>query len=342
MTVHTGSTAPETPRAFDALADALRADGAKVQLSLPLSGVSWYRIGGPADLFVEPRSAGALSRVLRRLQEAGLPVFVMGDGSNLLFDDAGFRGAVVRIGRGLGDLHIDRDTGRVQAGAGLWVPHFARKLGLAGLSGLEHIVGIPGTLGGLVAMNGGSQRKGVGDHTVTVSGVRRDGNPFTLTRAQCAFAYRRSALQDGDSIVTQATFQLNHRPRDAMLRDLIAIMVSRRGKFPKQYPNCGSVFLSNPAMYEIVGPPGRAIENVGLKGERRGNAQLSPQHANFIINLGGARSADVLALIAMARHRVEAETGYAMDCEVIHVRPEDGPVPAHVSAVAQADTGRGP
>lgn len=319
------------------LAGSLSRAGSSVAADVPLSGLCWYRIGGPADLVAEPADAAAFGRTLRVLQEAGVPFFVMGDGSNLLFDDAGFRGVVVRITRALGGLSIAGTE--VRAGAGLWVPCFARRLAHAGLSGLEHIVGIPGTLGGLVVMNGGSLRKGVGTQVTEVAGFRRDGRPFVLDHAQCRFAYRASALQGGGRFVTEVAFRLAERAPREILREQIKIMAARRLKFPKRHPNCGSVFLSNPTMYGIVGPPGKAIEAVGLRGERLGGAQIAPYHGNFIINVGGARSADVLGLIALARSRVHATTGYWMDCEVIHVRPDGRAVPAHVSAMERAGGG---
>jgi UDP-N-acetylmuramate dehydrogenase len=305
-------------------------DVGRVERDADLSKLSWWRIGGRADLLVEPRSPSAAQGVLRYLARAGIPRIVIGDGSNLLFDDAGLRGVVVRIGRSLNGMRVR--LGTVSAGAGLYVPRFVRKLGSLGLSGLEHAIGIPGTLGGLVVMNGGSQRKSIGSVVVKVSGCDLSGEPFEHDHAACRFRYRGSRLNDDGLVVLETTLALHQGDPAAMRREMIGIMAERRRKFLKDQPNCGSVFVSDPAMYATVGPPGAAIERVGLKGARFGGAEISPRHANFIVNLGGARSADVLSLIALARDRVRAATGFAMACEVRHVSPDGRIRPAHVTA----------
>lgn len=293
-----------------------------------------WRIGGPAACLVEPASAADVAVVMRRLADADVPVLVIGDGSNLLFDDAGFDGVVVRIGRNLSSVSFDGLRVRVEAG--MWMPHFVRELGRHGLSGLEHAIGIPGTVGALVYMNGGSQRKGVGSNVVAVRGCDRQGRPFERSAEACAFSYRHSSLQDDDGVVLEVDFALSARDPGAMRREMVAILADRRRKFPKSLPNCGSVFLSNPSMYDVVGPPGAAIERVGLKGTRHGGAEISARHANFIVNLGGATSADVLELIRLARTRVHEATGFWMDCEVRHVAPNGVVVPAHVTAMGAA------
>lgn len=302
----------------------------RIEQQADLRRLSRWRIGGPASGFVEPASAAELRATLALLAETGVPTLVIGDGSNLLFDDAGFAGVIVKIGPRLGAFQ--RDGKRVRAEAGLWVPRFARELGRHGLSGLEHTVGIPGTLGGLIYMNGGSQRKGIGSNVVTVRGCDMQGRPFERSQAECAFHYRGSSLQSDGLIVLEADFAFAEANPGAMRREMVAILADRRQKFPKDLPNCGSVFLSNPSMYSVVGPPGAAIERVGLKGTRLGGAELSPLHANFIVNLGGASSADVLGLIHLARTRVHEATGFWMDCEVRHVAPDGLIRPAHEPA----------
>ncbi|ARE39239.1 UDP-N-acetylenolpyruvoylglucosamine reductase [Rhodovulum sp. P5] len=260
-------------------------------------------------------------------RDCDLPLFVMGDGSNMLFDSRGFRGIVLRIGPGLDALAFAGT--RVTAGAGIWVPAFARQLALRGLAGLEHVVGIPGRLGGLVVMNGGSQRKGIGTHVRHVTVVTRDGESRTLAHADLGYSYRTSALQGSGAIVTDVVLELEPGDRGVIMREMIEILASRRRKFPKNLPNCGSTFLSNPAMYDKVGPPGQAIEAAGLKGVAIGGAQVSPLHANFIVNRGGATSDEVLALIALVRGTVQNRTGFAMDCEVRHLTESGEERPAH-------------
>jgi len=293
---------------------------ADIRCDVPLAALGRWRIGGPADRVVTPSSREVLAATLRIIKRTGVPHVIIGDGSNLLFDDAGFRGVVVKVGRAFGGIEISRD-GHVRSGAGLWVPSFVRQTIKAGLAGVVHAIGIPGTLGGLCAMNGGSQRKGIGEHLLCLDAMDYEGVIHRLDQARLEFAYRRSRLQDGGLVVVEAQFQLVPGDREAFYREAIEILGSRRRKFPKVRANCGSVFVSDPKLYSMIGPPGLAIERAGLKGQAIGGAQISPDHANFIVNNGRARSSDVLALIAHARSRVAALTGVTMEAEVRHVAP---------------------
>lgn len=308
----------------------LRADLApdEVATDVPLSTLGRWRIGGPADIVVTPRSVQALGRALAIVAETGVPHVVIGDGSNLLFDDQGFRGVVIRVGRAFGGFAAGPD-GVVDAGAGLWVPSFVRRVVDAGLAGAVHAIGIPGTLGGLVTMNGGSQRRGIGENVVHVDALDRSGAPHRLDREELGYSYRSSRLQRGDLIVVSARFRFAAGDRHALRREAIGVLAARRAKFPKVRANCGSVFVSDPKLYDLIGPPGAAIERVGLKGHAIGGAQLSPDHANFIVNNGGARADDVLALIALARRRVADLSGVEMDAEVRHLAPDGTMRPAH-------------
>lgn len=294
---------------------------AEMRRGVSLASLGRWRIGGTADLVVEPATRGSLAATLRAITMSGIPHVVIGDGSNLLFDDAGFRGVVVRIGRAFGDVAL-LGNGVVRAGAGAWVPSLVRRAITAGLGGIVHAIGIPGTLGGLCVMNGGSQRKGIGEHIEQVEVMDYAGAIRCLDQHELGFAYRHSRLQDGRAIVVSATLRLVPGDRAALRREAITILASRRAKFPRVRANCGSVFVSDPKLYALIGPPGRAIEHAGLKGLRVGDAQISPDHANFIVNTGSARSADVLALIGAARETVRNLTGISMDAEVRHVAPD--------------------
>lgn len=309
-----------------------------VRRDVPLSSLGRWKIGGPADFLIEPRDEAELGATLCALKDSAVPYIVVGDGTNLLFDDAGLRGAIVRIGRAFGGVEARAD-GMVTAGAGVWVPCFVRSVMAAGLTGCAHAIGIPGTLGGLVTMNGGSQRKGIGDHLIAVRALRPDGTPLTLDRAAMGFAYRTSAIQQGGAIVTRATFRYEPGDAAALRAEAVSILAARRRKFPRNRANCGSVFVSDPALYDLIGPPGVAIERAGLKGLRVGDAQFSPEHANFIVNTGRARSADVLELIARARDAVAAMSGIRMLAEVRHVLPDGRMRPAHESADAPLANG---
>jgi UDP-N-acetylmuramate dehydrogenase len=302
-----------------------------VSSNLPLSTLSRWQIGGPADLVVEPESAEQVSYIMRLVHDLGVLSVIIGDGSNLLFDDAGFRGLVIRIGARMAGVQFD-ESGTVRAGAGTWVPHYVRTVSRAGFSGCTHAIGIPGTLGGLVIMNGGSQRRGIGDQLVSVQLVDENGDLINLTRNQCLFSYRYCSLQNRKVVVVGAEFRYEKGEWPLLRKEMLEILSERNRKFPRKLPNCGSTFLSDPSMYSTVGPPGKAIEESGLKGLRRGGAQISPMHANFIVNTGGAKSADVLWLISEVRSQVFRRTGYEMNCEVRYVSADGHIRPAHEPA----------
>lgn len=302
-----------------------------IALGVPLARFSRWRVGGPADILVTPSGADSLQAAIVALNSLPAPHLVVGDGSNILFDDAGVRGCVVRIGRALGGVRRVSPT-EVDAGAGAWVPSLVRSVIGMGLGGIQHAIGIPGTFGGLVAMNGGSQRRGIGENLVHADVIDTAGCRLRLAADALALRYRASRLQREPLIMIGGRLRLVAEDRGALRREAIAIMAGRRAKFPRNRANCGSVFVSDPALYDRIGPPGAAIEAAGLKGRRIGDAQVSPEHANFIVNLGAARSADILALIGLIRSRVEDMTGVAMLAEVRYVSPAGETFPAHEAA----------
>ncbi len=292
----------------------------------PLSHYSSWQIGGPADLLVEPASARQVATVVSYSRQHEIPLIVIGQGTNLLFADEGLRGIIVKIGNNMSGLTIK--DGRIVAEAGIWVPQLARRAMLAGLSGLEHTIGIPGTLGGLVLMNGGSHRKGIGENIVRVTVVNRDGQLIGMSRDECQFSYRHSALQGTGAVVVEVELECPAGERRQIRHEMIADLRERRKKFPRKQPNCGSVFLSTSEMHGSVGPPGKIIEEAGLKGKRIGRAEVSEQHANFILNLGGATAAEVLSLIDHIRAAVRANIGFDLKCEARFVKPQGQIVPA--------------
>lgn len=300
----------------------------KLTIAAPLKEHNSWKIGGPADLLIEPENIAQISAVLKLVKDLHIPLVVIGQGTNLLFDDAGVRGIVLKIGEPLADICIAGET--IVAGGGAWVPQLARMSMRAGLSGLEHTVGIPGTVGGLVMMNGGSQRKGIGENVVRVSIVDANGAVHHLSREACDFSYRHSALQGSGCVVVEAEFICQRGTQDDVRREMLADLRTRRQKFPRKQPNCGSVFLSTAEMHASVGPPGKIIEEAGLKGMRFGQAEVSWQHANFIVNRGGATAADVLALIHHIRKTVQQKIGFLLDCEVRYVSPKAKLLPAHL------------
>jgi len=291
-----------------------------VAYDVDLSAISQWRIGGRARVLLRPSCTAEVATLRRCLQEAGQPHVVIGSTSNLLFADEGLNVPCIQIGPRMAGITIEGTDVQVQAGA--WVPDLARRLMQAGLTGAEHVCGIPGTLGGLICMNGGSQRKGVGSHVVTVESVDAAGRIRIRTAPECGFAYRQSIYQTNGEIITAVHLRLAPGEREAIRSEMLKILAERRRKFPRKEPNCGSVFKSNPAMYAEIGPPGAAIERLGFKGMREGGAQVSHQHANFIVNTGAARAEEVLNLVDEIKRAVSRTTGRFLEAEVIYVSPE--------------------
>jgi len=315
---------------LNGLKEIAAADVGNCRFSVPLAELNSWRIGGPADLLVEPASVEQVSTLVRAVRQQQLPLVVIGQGTNLLFDDAGVRGVVMRIGAAMSRIDI---TGqRIVVGGGAWVPHLARTAMRAGLSGLEHCIGIPGTVGGLVMMNGGSQRRSIGENIERVTIVDASGEIRTLSWTDCDFSYRHSALQNTGAVVVEAELTCPKSEIRQIRHAMLADLCERRGKFPRKLPNCGSVFLSTAEMHASVGPPGKVIEETGLKGLRSGLAEVSRQHANFIVNLGGATAADVLALIRQVRQQVYDRIGFDIRCEVRYVSTDGEIIPAHLKS----------
>nr|WP_321499255.1 UDP-N-acetylmuramate dehydrogenase [uncultured Dethiosulfovibrio sp.] len=278
-----------------------------------------WRIGGPADLFIEPRSVEDIKAAVDILNDGEVPWVVIGRGSNLLFDDQGIRGAVIKLGRSFSQTSFDGE--KVKGYAGAWIPSLARRSASLGLSGLEHMVGIPGTLGGVVAMNGGSLRQNIGQVVDWVTYMNRDGEVDRLEGSECGFSYRTSCFQDTSKIVLEAQLSLVPSDGQSVRGEMVKVLRERREKFPLSQPNCGSVFSNDPYIHREWGPPGKVIEMCGLKGLRIGDAQVSHRHANFTVNLGNATSQEVRSLVRTIRHVVHDVTGFYIPCEVRYVSP---------------------
>lgn len=305
----------------------LRADVGVVRRGEPLSAHSTWGIGGPADLFIEPSSKHHISGILRVAGKTQTPVVVIGGGSNLLFDDEGVRAVVVRIGPRLAHTEVKQTD--IHAEAGVAVGRVVRMMQDFGLSGLEDIVGIPATLGGLVAMNGGDPDHPVGNRVVKVEAIDASGVPRTFARERCGFGYRSSVFLSNRSIVTSILLRCQPDDPGNVRRKVVEFQARRKKSQPLEARSCGSVFARDAGMMAEFGPPGRVIEDAGLKGARIGDAEVSPMHANFIVNRGRARSSDVLQLIAEARNAVRGRTGILMACEVRYVSPTGTTMAAH-------------
>ena len=277
---------------------------------------SW-RIGGPADLLVVPGSPDQIRRLLLLARENAVPLVVIGQGSNLLFGDEGVRGIVMKIGARMSGIRINGTC--ITVDAGMWVPELARMAGKAGIKGLEHTVGIPGTVGGLVLMNGGSLRQSIGMSVRKVFTMTSEGEHVTFAKEECGFAYRKSVFLENGNIILRVELEGDYGVQSSIRKKMLGILCDRRRKFPRKEANCGSVFLSDPETHSTHGPPGKLIENAKMKGIRVGDAQVSNKHANFIINVGHATAREVLSLMAKVISAVEKMTGHCMQSEVLFV-----------------------
>jgi len=280
---------------------------------VPLQEFTTWRVGGPAEWFAEPADGAQLVALARWARERELPLRAIGAGSNLLIADRGLPGLTLCIRR-LQGSRVDGESGVVEAEAGEPIPTLARKVARAGLHGLEWAVGIPGTVGGAVVMNAGAQGGCTADwlESVRVLDPARPEAPFTLEARELDFAYRHSRLQGEPLIVLSARFRLaaGHDPAEITARTS-ANLQSRTSTQPYQQPSCGSVFR-NPEPRKA----GQLIEGLGLKGRSIGDAQVSPLHANFIVNTGNARAADIDSLIRLVQEQVRDEHGIALHTEV--------------------------
>jgi len=282
-----------------------------------------WRVGGPAEWFAEPNDGAQLVALARWARERQLPLRVIGAGSNLLIADRGLPGLTVCIRR-LQGSRVDGESGVVEAEAGEPIPTLARKVARAGLHGLEWAVGIPGTVGGAAVMNAGAQGGCIAEwlDSVLVLDPSGSGEPHRIRATDLDFDYRHSRLQQEEPLlVLSARFLLEpgHDPAAVTARTS-ANLHSRTSTQPYQQPSCGSVFR-NPEPEKA----GRLVESLGLKGTRIGGAEVSPLHANFIVNTGGATAADIDALIALVQQRVRESTGIDLHPEVKRLGfPPDG------------------
>lgn len=288
-----------------------------IYLKEPLSKHSSWRIGGPADILIEPYTIEQIIEIIQYADSMKIPKVVIGNGTNLLFCDEGFRGIIIKMGKNFSKYVIEGT--RVCAEAGIWTPKLAKILSEKGLSGLEHAIGIPGTLGGLVFMNGGSGGKCVGDIVKKIWVIDKNCNLISLSQKECSFSYRKSTFKDLGYIICKIELECETGEKEKIKSEMKKILCKRKDKFPLNYPNCGSVFLSNPTVNDTFAPPGKLIEETGLKGFQIGGAQISEKHANFIINLGNATAKDIIYLVQYTRKIVNQHCGLWLESEVKYV-----------------------
>jgi len=277
----------------------------------PLSAHTSYGVGGPADAFCAPQDSGTVQLLLRRAADHGVPVLVLGRGTNVVVADEGFRGLVINLETGCRELTAD--GGRVRIGAGRSLERLVLYCEEHSLAGLEQLSGIPGTVGGALVMNAGAFGTEIGDRVVTVHGLNREGEAVEVPRDQAGFGYRTAAGLEGLvllgcdlELVTGDTVKLKATREEIIAR--------RKARQPLGYPSAGSIFKRPPGDYA-----GRLVEAAGCKGLREGGAEVSVKHANFILNRGSASAADIHALMERVRRRVREDFGVRLETEVLFI-----------------------
>ena len=277
----------------------------------PLSKHTTFKIGGVADTYVKVTSLSKLSTILKECRESDIDYMIIGNGSNILASDDGYRGVVIRLD---GDFRkialVDDDT--VYCGAGATLAALCKFALNNGLSGLEFAWGIPGSVGGAVFMNAGAYGGEMKDVVYSVNHLTKNGEPGRTEKDDLQFGYRASVYRQNNAIITGATLKLRKdNPEDIRAR-MDDYLGRRSSKQPLEYPSAGSVFKRPAGAYA-----GALIEQCGLKGHSHGGAQVSEKHAGFIINKANANANDVKSLIREVQTKVYDETGYNLECELI-------------------------
>ena len=285
--------------------------GINSKFDVPLSSLTTFKIGGNARLYAEAENSSHVSKLIRACKELDIKYIVIGKGSNIIANDDGLDMLVIRL---TGDLaRVTRlDNTTFHCGAGLSLAGLCREAENFCLSGLEFAWGIPGSVGGAVFMNAGAYGGEMKNVVYSVTHIDRDGKIGTLKSHELDFGYRHSVYKENGFTIIGATFKLKLDNRTEIRNRMDDYMSRRKDKQPLEYPSAGSVFRRPEGNYA-----GALIEKCGLKGKTIGGAQVSPKHAGFIVNIGGATAADVKNLIKYIQTTVKNETGYDLQREVI-------------------------
>ena len=295
---------------FDQLQQLLTEAGLDVCVNEPMSRHTSFRIGGPMRLLATPHSKEQLVSALKSAHALGISPVPLGNGTNLLCSDEPMERFVLRTLNGLDTLEL-LEGNRIHCGAGVLLSKLASFAQAHGLAGLEFASGIPGTLGGGTVMNAGAYNGELKDVLVETRFVTLDGESGVLRGAEQGLSYRTSAFVAGDKIITDGILQLTPGDRAAIKAKMAELNQRRRDKQPLEFPSAGSTFKR-----PEVGFAAALIDQCGLKGLTVGGAQVSPKHAGFVINVGGATCADVLALTEQIHKTVLEKTGISLELEI--------------------------
>lgn len=302
------------------LADVIRQAGlpgleeGRLRYNEPMSRLTTFRVGGPADAVLAPAGPGELVQALRLCRQHGIPVTILGNGSNVVVADAGIRGLVVAFGPPFSGIDI-REEGsgwyEVRAEAGATLSAVAARCAAAGLEGMEFACGIPGTIGGAVFMNAGAYDGCMADIVRTTRVLDADFLEHAIGKAEHRFGYRESALMRDGTIILETHLLLRAGNRESIGARIAELGVRRRLSQPLELPSAGSAFKRPPGHFA-----GKLISDCGLRGQRIGGAQVSEKHAGFIVNTGGATAADIRNLVRLVMETVRGSTGVSLEPEI--------------------------
>lgn len=281
----------------------------RVLFDEPMSQHTTFRIGGPADVFVMPENYEQIREVLRLCREEKLPFFVLGNGSNLLVSDSGYRGVIIQMDRNMEEIRLDGEE--IHACAGALLSSVAVAARNASLTGFEFAGGIPGTIGGAAVMNAGAYGGELKDVLKEVTVMTREGEILTIPAEKMEMGYRTSIIKTAGYLVLEAVISLKKGDEEAIRATMKDLSERRTEKQPLDYPSAGSTF-KRPEGYFA----GKLIMDSGLRGYRVGGAQVSEKHCGFVINAGGATAEDVRSLMDHVIQVVREKYGVTLEPEV--------------------------
>jgi len=279
----------------------------------PMRNHTSLKVGGNADVIVHPKDTKELGCILNFLRNQRVTYYILGKGTNLLVKDGGVRGVVIHLGQGFKGIDQMKEKGNnvfIMAGTGVLLNDLLAYSVKNGLSGLEFAAGIPGTVGGALAMNAGTKHGSMEDVTHSIGVMDQWGKIINHEKRDLEFSYRKLKLREGD-IILEGIFELKRAPKEEIRNKISSYTSYKRKSQPLSLASCGCTF-KNPEGHYV----GQLIEDVGLKGYRIGDAIISNVHANFIVNVGEAKAQDILDLMALIRKRVKEEKGIELESEV--------------------------
>ncbi len=280
----------------------------------PMSKHTTFKVGGVAEYFVTPPSLQSLSNVIKKLSEEKIEYYLLGNGSNVIVRDGGYKGIIIKIGEGFENIEINLDedgNGMLRVGAGVLLSKAAKVAAENELTGMETLAGIPGSVGGAVVMNAGAYGGEIKDVLLSVNLMDCNGDIFELSADKLDLSYRHSIVEENKYIVLEAVFKLCKGKKEEIKEKMMQLSIARREKQPLEYPSAGSTF-KRPEGYFA----GKLIMDSGLSGFRVGDAMVSKKHCGFVVNVGEATASEVLAVIEGVKEKVKSEFDVELEAEV--------------------------